>query len=116
MHCFHEFKDRSTLVLTSDSQYFAILNVESKEFIFHNISLDVNFVEFMCKSNVLYSFVIVAGPKERNVAKGNHFAEHIKSRVRALIHRSHVMFNSHSSSSHPIRIRCDVTGSEYIFG
>lgn len=115
MHSFHECKDGSIHLLTCNGLNSAILDIESKEFVCHYISLNVNLIKILRLTNILYSLVVVASPEEGDIAEGYHLSKHIKSGIGALIHRSHIMLYSHSSASSPVGVRCGITSCVNVF-
>lgn len=115
MHSFHECEDGSALLLSCNRQNFAILNVESEEFVCHDITLNMDLIEILSVSDVLNSFVVVSSPEERNVSERNHFSKHVKSGIGTLIHGSHIVLDSHSSTSCPVRIRSYISSCINIF-
>jgi len=79
IHGFHKGKDGKVHLLAGDGKNLTVLDVESEELIFHNVSLDIDLIVIRSITDVLNSFVIVASPEEGNIAERNHFAEHVES-------------------------------------
>lgn len=61
------------------------------------------------------AFVVVSCPEKWNLTIRNVLVQHIKCCVSTLIQRSNPVFCSHSTTSGPIRIACDITCCINIF-
>lgn len=99
----------------SHDSVLSIVDVVRHKLVGHHVTFDMSRGSVSATSAVLDALVVVASPKEGNLAVGHELAHHVEGSVGALIKGNVPMLGPQSFAIDPVRVGNDVASRKDIF-